>query len=63
MTTTLGRVTKEQLERAFEAWETGFRISPEKYRTQDEVRCLAVSQVCAERADYFYELLVIEQAK
>lgn len=56
-------LTKQQMELAFEAWEKGFRIGPEKYRTEDEVRCLSVSQVSAERADYFFELLKLEQAK
>lgn len=59
----INALTRDQMEQAFEAWERGFRIEPEKYRTQDEVRCLSVSQVSAERADYFWELLRLEQAK
>ena len=60
---TLNGLTMQQMEQAFEAWEKGFRIAPEKYRTEDEVRCLSVSQVSAERADYFFELLTLEQMK
>lgn len=56
-------LTKQQMEQAFDAWEKGFRIDPEKYRTEDEVRFLSVSQVSAERADYFFELLKLEQVQ
>lgn len=59
----MDNVTREQVEQAFEAWERGYRIAPEKYRTPDECKCLGVSQVSAERADYFIELLRIEQSK
>jgi hypothetical protein len=52
-------VTKEQMEQAFEAWEKGYRIEPEKFRTLEECKFLGVSQLSAERADYFYELLLI----
>lgn len=57
----LKRTTKRQMEQAFEAWENDFRIDPAKYRTLDEIRGLSVSQVSAERADYFFELLTLEQ--
>lgn len=56
-------MSKAQLEQAFEAWEKGCRIDPGKYRTADECKRLSVSQLSAERADYFYELLTLEQAK
>lgn len=59
----LSDVTRAQVEQAFEAWERGYRIEPEKYRTADECKCLSVSQVSAERADYFVELLRVEQRK
>lgn len=62
-TTFLSPVKKRQLELAFEAWETGYRIEPSKFRPPEECAWLNVSQVSAERADYFFELLVIEQAK
>ena len=61
--TKLHGLTKQQMEQAFEAWEKGFRIEPEKYRTEDETRCLSMSQVSAERTDYFFALLQLEQAK
>ena len=60
---TLNGLTIQQIEQAFEAWEKGFRIAPEKYRTENEVRCLSVSQVSAERADYFFELLNVQQVR
>jgi hypothetical protein len=54
-------LTKQDLERAFEAWEKGFRVRPEAYRTADECLYLSVSQVSAERADYMFELLSIQR--
>jgi hypothetical protein len=63
MTNELSTVTRDQMEQAFEAWENGFRINPAAYRTEDETRQLPVSAVSAERADYFFELLKLEQAK
>ena len=54
-------ITKAQLELAFEAWEQGFRIDPDKFRTAEEVADLSVSQVSAERADYLFELLAMQQ--
>lgn len=59
MTTELHRIDKTTLELAFEAWEKGYRISPEKYRTTEECKFLGVSQLSAERADYFFELLQV----
>lgn len=59
----LDPVTIAQMEQAFEAWERGFRIEPDKYRTAQECICLGVSQVSAERADYFFQLLWLEQQK
>lgn len=56
-------ITKQHLEQAFEAWETGFRVDPKAYRTEEETRGLPVSQVSAERADYFFTLLDAVQAK
>jgi hypothetical protein len=63
MTARLATVTKAQLAQAFEAWERGYRIAPDKYRTPTECAMLGVSQISAERADYFFELLAIEQQK
>lgn len=62
MAQALNQVTKEQMQEAFEQWEQGFRISPENYRTEEETRGLSVSQVSAERADYFFELVRLQQA-
>lgn len=59
----LNGLTRAQMEQAFDAWERGYRIAPEKYRTPDECKCLSVSQVSAERTDYFWELLKLEQAR
>lgn len=56
----LHRIDKGTLEAAFERWEKGYRITPDKYRTPEECKCLSVSQVSAERADYFFELLALE---
>lgn len=47
----------EELARAFEAWETGYRIHPEKFRSQEQIVLLGVSQVSKERAEYFFGLL------
>ena len=53
---------REQLERAFQLWEDGYRIAPDKYRTAEEMAGLTVSQLSAERADYFAELLAMVAA-
>lgn len=63
MTEELNNVTKAQMERAFEAWENGYRIEPDKYRTPEECAGLPVTQVSAERADYFFELLTLQQSE
>lgn len=60
---TLPPITKTHLENAFEAWEKGCRVNPEMFRTEEECRRLSVSQVSAERADYFFELLKQEVAR
>ena len=62
MAAELVNVTREQMEKAFEAWESGFRIEPEKFRSHEETLGLSVSQVSAERADYFFELVRLQQA-
>lgn len=56
-------LTRQQMEQAFEAWENGFRIEPAKFRSPDECKQLSVSQVSAERTDYFWQLLLPQQAK
>lgn len=50
-------VTVEQMAKAFEAWENGFRAEPTKYLTADECAAAEVSQLSADRAVYFRELL------
>lgn len=51
-------VTLEQMAKAFEAWENGFRADPSAYLTAEECAALEVSAVSADRAAYFQELLI-----
>lgn len=51
------RVSIEQMAKAFEAWENGYRADPQKFMTADEVAAAEVSQLSADRAAYFRELL------
>lgn len=60
---TLANVTKEQMIHAFEAWENGFRVNHANFYTPEETAAMGVTQVSVERADYFFELLKVEQAK
>ena len=55
-------VTMEQMAQAFEAWENGFRAAPEKFLTAAECAALNVSEVSADRAAYFRELLAVSLA-
>lgn len=50
-------VTLTQLARAFEAWENDFRADPSQYMTPGEVAAAEVSELSADRASYFLELL------
>lgn len=50
-------VSIEQMAKAFEAWENGYRADPQKFMTADEVAAAEVSQLSADRAAYFNELL------
>jgi hypothetical protein len=50
-------ITLEQLAIAFELWETGYRADPSKYMTQEECIKADVSELSADRAAYFQELL------
>jgi hypothetical protein len=59
----MDNITKEQMQAAFEAWENGFRVEPEKFRTHEECAALGIDIVSAERTDYFWELIKLEQAK
>lgn len=52
-------VTLEQMARAFEAWENGFRADPSKYLTAEECAAANVSTLSADRAAYFRELLAV----
>lgn len=49
----LSSVTRAELAQAFEKWEQDFRVHPDKLLSAEEVMFLGVSQVSAERADYF----------
>ena len=51
-------VTLEQMAQAFEAWEAGFRAEPSKYMTAKQCAAANVSELSADRAAYFRELLV-----
>lgn len=51
------RVNIEQMAKAFEAWENGYRADPQKFMTAEEVAAAEVSQLSADRAAYFHELL------
>lgn len=50
-------VSLKQMAQAFEAWENGFRADPTKFLTAEETAALGVSEVSADRAAYFHELL------
>jgi hypothetical protein len=50
-------VTLEQMAKAFEAWENGFRAEPSKFLTAEECAAAEVSTLSADRAAYFRELL------
>lgn len=50
-------VTLQQMAKAFEAWENGYRAEPSKYMTDEECAAANVSQLSADRAAYFSELL------
>jgi hypothetical protein len=53
----MNNVTLEQLAKAFEIWETNFRLEPSEFLTKEEVASIGVSQLSADRASYFLELL------
>lgn len=42
---------------AFEKWESDYRVNPSNYLTHEEVAASGVSEVSADRAEYFMELL------
>ncbi len=52
-----GEITRDRLARAFERWEQGWRATPSAFRSEAECLALGVSEVSAERADYFFALL------
>jgi hypothetical protein len=54
-------VTLASMAQAFEAWENGFRADPSKYLTAEECAAANVSQLSADRAAYFYELLTAKK--
>lgn len=47
----------ELMAKAFELWENGFRADPSKFLTPEETAAAEVSQLSADRAAYFSELL------
>lgn len=47
----------ELFARAFEAWENGYRAEPSKFMTAEECASAGVSDLSAQRAAYFSELL------
>jgi hypothetical protein len=49
--------TLEQMAKAFEAWENGYRAEPSKYLSAEECAAASVSTLSADRAAYFHELL------
>lgn len=51
------RISIEQMAKAFQAWENGYRAEPQKFMTADEMAGAEVSQLSADRAAYFHELL------
>jgi hypothetical protein len=51
------KVNIEQMAKAFEAWENGYRAEPQNFMTADEMAAAEVSQLSADRATYFHELL------
>lgn len=55
-------VTLERMAQAFEAWENGFRAEPSKYLTAEECAAANVSELSADRAAYFRELLAVAAA-
>lgn len=50
-------ITLKQAAIVFEKWETEYRASPEEFLTSEEVSQLGVSEVSAQRAEYFIQLL------
>lgn len=54
-------VTTEQLAKAFEAWENGFRAEPSKFLTAEECAAAEVSALSADRAAYLMALLIAQQ--
>jgi hypothetical protein len=47
----------ELFAKAFELWEKELRVDPSKFLTPEEVAAADVSQLSADRAAYFSELL------
>lgn len=58
-TTTTASITAtlEDMAKAFEAWENGYRAEPAKYLTPEETAAAGVSDLSASRAAYFMGLL------
>ena len=49
--------TIEQFAKAFEAWENDYRTNPQEYMTPEQALELGVSELSAQRASYFYQLM------
>jgi len=50
-------VTVQQMAQAFEAWENGYRATPGEYMTPEQCAQAQVSELSANRASYFAQLL------
>lgn len=46
-----------QMAKAFEAWENGYRANPSAFMTPEECSASGVSELSADRAAYFRELI------
>ena len=47
----------EYYAKAFEVWENDCRANPQQYLTAEEASELGVSQLSADRASYFYQIM------
>jgi hypothetical protein len=43
--------------KAFEDWENDYRTNPQEYLTAEQALELGVSELSAQRASYFYQLM------
>lgn len=50
-------ITLEQAALAFEKWESNYRANPTEFLTSEQALDIGVSEISANRAAYFIELL------